>query len=87
VTVGVSLAFLRIQRLARARGRNVDELARLYLLEGMLTRIADSPFAGDFVLKGGVVLAAFALRQPTKDIDLEASGVRNDVTDLSARIH
>ena len=87
MTVGVSSTFLRIQKLARAQGRNVDELARLYLLEGMLTRIAASPFAGDFVLKGGVLLAAFALRRPTKDIDLEATGVRNDVTDVSARIH
>jgi hypothetical protein len=87
VTVGVSSTFLRIQKLARAQGRNVDGLARLYLLEGMLTRIAASPFAGDFVLKGGVLLAAFALRRPTKDIDLEATGVRNDVTDVSARIH
>ncbi|TFB68212.1 nucleotidyl transferase AbiEii/AbiGii toxin family protein [Cryobacterium glaciale] len=49
----------------------------------MLTRIAASPYAGDFVLKGGVLLAAFALRRPTKDIDLEATGVSNDVVDVS----
>lgn len=86
MTVGVSSTFLRIQRLARAQSRNVDELARLYLLEGMLTRIAASPYSGDFVLKGGVLLAAFALRRPTKDIDLEATRVRNDVGEVSARI-
>lgn len=87
MTAGVSPTFLKIQKLARAQGRNVDELARLYLLEGMLTRIAASPYAGDFVLKGGVLLAAFALRRPTKDIDLEATGISNDVVDVSARIH
>ena len=87
MTLGVSPTFLRIQKLARAQGRNVDELARLSLLEGMLTRIAVSPYVADFVVKGGVLLAAFALRRPTKDIDLKATGISNDVVDISARIH
>ena len=30
---------------------------------------------------------AFELRRPTKDIDLEATFISNDVVDVSARIH
>ena len=78
--------FAHIQNQARADGQNVSDLARLYTLEGMLARIAASVYADDFVLKGGVLLAAFALRRPTKDIDLEATRIKNDAQDVAARI-
>nr|WP_182484529.1 nucleotidyl transferase AbiEii/AbiGii toxin family protein [Alpinimonas psychrophila] len=52
----------------------------------MLARIAASDYADDFVLKGGVLLAAFALRRPTKDIDLEATRVTNDAQDVATRV-
>lgn len=61
--------FVHIQNQARADGQNVSDLARLYTLEGMLARIAASVYVNDFVLKGGVLLAAFVLRRPTKDIE------------------
>lgn len=78
--------FAHIQNQARSTGQNVSELARLYTLEGMLARIAASEYAGDFVLKGGVLLAAFALRRPTKDIDLEATRINNDAQEVATRI-
>jgi Nucleotidyl transferase AbiEii toxin, Type IV TA system len=78
--------FAHIQNQARANGQNVSELARLYTLEGMLARIAASDHAEDFVLKGGVLLAAFALRRPTKDIDLEATRIANDAQDVASRV-
>lgn len=78
--------FAHIQNQARANGQNVSELARLYTLEGMLARIAASDYAENFVLKGGVLLAAFALRRPTKDIDLEATRIANDAQDVAARV-
>jgi hypothetical protein len=37
-----------------------------------LTRLSRTRFAGQFVLKGGVLLAAFGERRPTRDIDLQA---------------
>jgi len=52
----------------------------------MLARIAASDYAEDFVLKGGVLLAAFALRRPTKDIDLEATRIADDARDVASRI-
>lgn len=45
------------------------------------------PITGDdFVLKGGVLLAAFAVRRPTKDIDLQASGLANDADEVADRV-
>ena len=78
--------FAHIQNQARTNGQNVSELARLCVLEGMLARIAASDHAEDFVLKGGVLLAAFALRRPTKDIDLEATRIANDAQDVASRV-
>ena len=38
------------------------------------------------MLKGGVLMAAFAARRPTRDIDLAASGFANDVADVEQRV-
>nr|WP_246254001.1 nucleotidyl transferase AbiEii/AbiGii toxin family protein [Isoptericola chiayiensis] len=58
----------------------------LYALEGFLTRLAASGLRQDFVLKGGVLLAAFAARRPTRDIDLAASGFPDDIDDVEHRV-
>lgn len=68
-------ATLAIQALARKTGANVQELLTLYALEALLERISRSPDADDFVLKGGVLLAAFEARRPTQDIDVQVSGL------------
>lgn len=65
-------AYLDLQNLARRRQRPTDELHQLYALEGFLARLANSPYAENFVLKGGVLLAAFDTRRPTRDVDLSA---------------
>jgi hypothetical protein len=79
-------ATIAIQKLARTTGGDVQELQTHYVLEALLSRIAASPFADDFVLKGGALLAAFAARRPTKDVDLSASHLSNDIDDVAARI-
>ena len=79
-------ATLAIQKLARETGGDVQELQILYVLEALLARIAASPHRDDFVLKGGVLLAAFAVRRPTKDIDLQATGLSNDADDVAGRL-
>lgn len=43
-----------------------------HLLESFLERLARSPHGSDFVLKGGVLLAAYGARRPTKDADANA---------------
>jgi Nucleotidyl transferase AbiEii toxin, Type IV TA system len=69
----------------------VDELLQLYVLEGFLGRLVVSPLAEQFVLKGGVLLAAFGERRPTRDVDLrtqaldnEAETVRTAVCEIAA---
>lgn len=79
-------AFLAVQKLARSIGGDVQELLTLYALEGLLARVAVSPYREDFVLKGGVLLAAFSLRRSTKDIDLQATGIANDTDDVLERV-
>lgn len=79
-------ATLAIQKLARETGGDVQELQTLYVLEALLARTAASAYRDDFVLKGGVLLAAFAARRPTKDIDLQATGFSNDADDVADRV-
>ena len=79
-------AFLAIQKLARSTCGNVQELLTLYALEGLITRVGASRYREDFVLKGGVLLAAFSLRRPTKDVDLQATGIANDPTTVLTRV-
>lgn len=71
-------AYLDLQKQAKASGRLTDELIQLYVLEGFLARLAASPVRERFVLKGGVLLAAFGNRRPTRDVDLAGLDLGND---------
>jgi hypothetical protein len=62
--------YLDLQNLARRSGRLTEELHQLYVLECFLDRLARSPYADRFILKGGVLLAAYEMRRPTRDVDL-----------------
>ncbi|SDD76818.1 Nucleotidyl transferase AbiEii toxin, Type IV TA system [Sanguibacter gelidistatuariae] len=75
-------AYNDLRSLARREGRDQGEYITLYVLEGFLIRLATSEHAEDFVLKGGVLMAAFAARRPTRDIDLAATGIANDVGEV-----
>lgn len=75
-----------LRNIARAHRRDPAEYLTLYALEGFLVRLAASAVSDDFVLKGGVLMAAFAARRPTRDIDLAATGFPNDIPDVEARV-
>lgn len=64
--------FRALQRIAREQGRAVQELLTLYVLERFLARLVESTYADSFVLKGGVLLAGYGLRRPTRDVDMQA---------------
>jgi hypothetical protein len=64
--------YLDLQKAARKSGRPAGELLELYALEGFLSRLAASPYASQFVLKGGALLAAYDERRPTQDVDFSA---------------
>jgi hypothetical protein len=77
-------AYLDLQNEARRTHRQTQELLQLYVLEGFLARLAASTIRERFVLKGGVLLAAFGSRRPTKDVDL--AGRDSTVTGMQASI-
>lgn len=67
---------------ARTRRRSLQEVLMLYGLERVLARLSLTPYANDFALKGGVLLAAYQLRRPTSDIDIQALGLELDIRHL-----
>lgn len=71
-------AYLDLRSKARSDRRPVDELMQLYVLEAFLARVSGSRYAERLVLKGGVLLAAFGERRPTRDVDLHADALDND---------
>jgi Nucleotidyl transferase AbiEii toxin, Type IV TA system len=48
------------------------ELVTRHALESFLDRLQRTPHGKNFVLKGGILLAGYSVRRPTKDIDSEA---------------
>ena len=79
-------AYLDLRQKAHADRRPVDALTQFYVLECFLARLAATRFAEQFVLKGGVLLAAFSERRPTRDIDLQAQSPGNDPEAIRAAI-
>lgn len=71
-------AYLDLQNRARAEGRGTQQLLTLYVVERWLARLSASQYAEKFVLKGGMLLAAYDARRPTADLDALARSVAND---------
>ncbi|HMH90807.1 MAG TPA: nucleotidyl transferase AbiEii/AbiGii toxin family protein, partial [Streptosporangiaceae bacterium] len=71
-------AYLSLQALAGREGRNTADIMELYALERLLARLAASRHAGHFILKGGVLLAAYDARRPTRDVDMLAASTSAD---------
>ena len=70
----------RLQDAARASGRPFQEVLEYYAMERFLYRLARSPHAGRFLLKGALMFRAWGApaSRPTRDIDLLAR-MDNDV--------
>lgn len=71
--------YLDLQALARRDKRDTQELLTLYGLEGVLARLARTEHADRLVLKGGMLLAAFDQRRPTRDLDMHAEQLASDL--------
>ena len=71
-------AYKRLQSAARSLGAKTgkkpptEEYLVRHALESFLDRLTRTPHADDFVLKGGILLAAYGVRWPTRDADAEA---------------
>lgn len=79
-------AYLDLQNRARREGRGTQEYLTAYVVERWLARLGHSPYASHFVLKGGVLLAAFGQRRPTVDADALAIGLANDAEAVAALV-
>lgn len=64
--------YRQLQQQARKQNLRTDSVLLLYLLEGLLRRLAASRHRSTFVLKGGLLLAAMGERRTTKDADFQA---------------
>lgn len=79
-------AYLDLRALARRDGRPTDEVLVLFVLERFLYRLSLSAHRERLVLKGGMLLAVFEERRPTRDVDLLARATRNNVETVVALI-
>ena len=77
MTVNGDEVFRQLQRQAH-ESRKTDapvatgELVTRHALESFLDRLHRTPHGKDFSLKGGILLAGYGIRRPTKDADSEA---------------
>ena len=64
----------RLANKAKETNRPFQELLQYFAMERFLYRLAQSPHAGKFILKGALMFTAWGgpLSRPTKDIDLLA---------------
>ena len=74
--------YLSIQRLGRDLGRPTDELLTLYVMEGFISRASKSVHSEQLVLKGSMLISAFAERRPTRDVDPQALRIPNHTDSL-----
>ena len=76
----------RLLNQSRAQGRPFQELLQYFAMERFLYRLAQSPFADRFILKGALLLTAWRapVSRPTIDIDLagRTSNELNHITEL-----
>ncbi|MFC7374965.1 nucleotidyl transferase AbiEii/AbiGii toxin family protein [Brachybacterium sp. GCM10030268] len=73
--------FRQLQNRARSDGAKAGkptptaEYLTRHVLESFLERLARTDHRDNFILKGGILLAVYGVRRPTKDVDSEAVNV------------
>ena len=75
--------YRKLQELAQQQSRPVDEVFLFHALEGFLARLSNSKYVDDLVLKGGILLAAFSVRRPTRDIDLQGKNIPGETEEIA----
>jgi hypothetical protein len=71
-------AWARSEAAKTGRPTPTAEYLTRHMLESFLDRLTRTRHARDFVLKGGILLASYGVRRPTKDLDAEA--ISADIT-------
>jgi predicted nucleotidyltransferase component of viral defense system len=77
----------RLLNQARSQGRPFQELLQYFAMERFLYRLAKSPFADRFILKGALLLTAWGapVARPTMDIDL-AGKTNHELEDIRSLV-
>ena len=73
----------RIKNLAKQNGADARVLVRLYMMERFLERVSVSQYAGNFVIKGGILVTSMVGIAMRSTMDIDAS-IRN--CDLSEEV-
>lgn len=76
----------KLMNISRKRKIDFDALLLRYFQERFLYRLMISKFSRNFILKGGLLLICLNMpwSRPTKDIDLLAEKLNNDVAELES---
>lgn len=70
----------KVRHLAKEHGLKPQEVLQMYLFEHLLMRLARSPFADKFVLKGGLLISSMTgiYQRTTMDMDTTVVGMDMD---------
>jgi Nucleotidyl transferase AbiEii toxin, Type IV TA system len=79
-------SYLDLKAAAKRAGRTTDEYIQLFVLEGFLARLAASSHRDQFILKGGVLLAALGSRRATGDVDFAGIDIDNNAEQVLRRV-
>ena len=71
----------RLLNLSRDRGEDFQLVLMRYAIERLLYRLAQSPYAGDFVLKGAMLFGLWADLPHRSTLDLDLAGLGDDDVD------
>lgn len=75
----------RIKNLARQNGADARVLVRLYMMERFLERVAKSQYAGNFVIKGGILVTSMVGIAMRSTMDIDASIRNHDLSEDNIR--
>lgn len=75
----------RIKNLAKENGADARVLVRLYMMERFLERVSISQYAGDFVIKGGILVTSLVGVAMRSTMDIDASIRNRDLSEDGAR--
>ena len=79
-------AYLDLQNQARREKKQTQDLLTMYVVERWLDRMSRSKYSQDFILKGGMLLAAIGSRRPTSDADTLARNMPADEETVAIRV-
>ena len=75
----------RIKNLAKQNGADARVLVRLYMMERFLERVSVSQYAGNFVIKGGILVTSMVGIAMRSTMDIDASIRNRDLSEEDAR--